>query len=578
MAVRVEKNLFNRRSSLVTAFLLLAFGLIVFRLFDLQILGGRYAKQKADAQHSIYRKLLPSRGEIKLIDRTSGEVFSVAANLKSYLAYAVPQNMENPQSAARALAPVLQMDEEEILSKITQTEKKYVPLKKQLSEEEQQKIKALDLAGIYFDSEDTRYYPDKTLLSQTLGFVGFKDSKKAGMYGLERYFEDELAGRAGELVAEKDAGGAWIFGAKRQEHPAEDGVDLILTVDKNIQFQAESVIKDTVVTNGADSGSVIIADPKTGAILAIANYPDFDPNAYSKVENPKVFSSEAVSGSYEPGSIFKPLTMAAAVNEGRVSPDTTYTDTGSVVIDNYTIKNSDNRGHGLQTMTEVLEKSLNTGVIFAKDQIGNAKFHEYVKKFGFGEPVGIELPEAKGNLDNLKANIEVNYDTATFGQGISVTPMQMIQAFTALANQGKIMQPYIVQSKIYPDGRSENAEPKVVREAITPKTANTVSAMMVNVIENGHGKKAGVPGYYLAGKTGTAQVPKKDGRGYEENNNIGSFIGFGPVEDPKFLMLVRVDHPRDVNFAETTAAPAWGKLAQYLLNYYHMVPSRPIGK
>jgi cell division protein FtsI/penicillin-binding protein 2 len=225
-----------------------------------------------------------------------------------------------------------------------------------------------------------------------------------------------------------------------------------------------------------------------------------------------------------------------------------------------------------------LEQSLNTGVIFAKEQIGNAKFYEYLKKFGFGQPTGIQLPELKGNLDNLKANIAVNYHTATFGQGISVTPLQIVEAFTALANGGKMMQPYIVQSKIYPDGRTENIEPKVVSEVITPKTAGMVAAMMVNVVENGHGKKAAVPGFYIAGKTGTAQVPKKNGRGYEENNNIGSFIGFGPVEDPKFLMLVRVNHPRDVKFAEVTAAPAWGELAQFILNYFHVPPTRPLAK
>ncbi len=578
MPIKIDKNLFAKRSSLLTAFLVLFLSIIVVRLFSLQIVHGGQARLAADAQHSIYKKLLPSRGEIKLADKFNLTTMPVAANLKSYSVYAVPQDIINPPATAAALASVLELDSKEVLEKITQPGKKYVPLKKQLSDELQQKIKDLKLSGVYFDSEDARYYPEKSFLSQTLGFVGYKGDKKVGLYGLEKYFETDLAGSSGELLTEKDTTGAWIFGSKRQENPAQDGVDLILTIDKNIQFKAESVLKDAVDKNGADSGTVVVLDPKTGAVLAMANYPSFDPNLYNKVENPKDFTNDAVTSNYEPGSIFKPITMAAAINEGKITPDTTYTDTGSVVIDNYTIKNSDEKAHGVQTMTQVLEQSLNTGVIFAKEQIGNAKFYEYLKKFGFGQPTGIQLPELKGNLDNLKANIAVNYHTATFGQGISVTPLQIVEAFTALANGGKMMKPYIVQSKIYPDGRTENIEPKVVSEVITPKTAGMVAAMMVNVVENGHGKKAAVPGFYIAGKTGTAQVPKKNGRGYEENNNIGSFIGFGPVEDPKFLMLVRVNHPRDVKFAEVTAAPAWGELAQFILNYFHVPPTRPLAK
>ncbi len=578
MAVKVTKSEFGSRSSLLTAFLLLIFASIAGRLFYLQVINGNSAREEASAQHSIYKKLLPSRGEIKLADKNSLDTFPIAANLKSYLAYAVPGDIINAKETAMGLAPVLGLDEKELQAKITQAGKKYVPLKKQLTDEQQQKIKDLKLSGIYFDSEDVRYYPEKNLLSQVLGFVGYSGDKKTGLYGLERYFEKDLAGSVGELYTEKDASGVSIFVSNRKEQPAVDGADIILTIDKNIQFQAESVIKDSVVRNGADSGSVIVIDPKTGKVLAMANYPDYDPNFYNKVEDPRDFRNDSVTGNYEPGSIFKPFTMAAAINEGKITPDTTYTDTGSVVIDNYTIKNSDNKGHGVQTMTQVLEQSLNTGVIFAKEQIGNPKFYEYVKNFGFGQNTGIELSEAKGSLDNLKANIAVNYHTATFGQGISATPIQLVQAFTALANEGKMMKPYLVLSKIYPDGKTENSQPQVVRQVISAKTANMVSAMLVNVVENGHGKKAGVPGYYIAGKTGTAQVPKKDGRGYEENNNIGSFIGYGPVEDPQFLMLVRINHPRDVTFAETTAAPAWGQLAQFILNYYHIAPTRPLTK
>ncbi|MCL5666790.1 MAG: penicillin-binding protein 2 [Patescibacteria group bacterium] len=566
---------FEQRTVIVTVFLLLVFAVIAARLFYFQVVKGKETRQVAEAQHSVLRKLLPERGEIKLMDRQTGETFPVATNIKKYLVYAVPQDIQDKKSAAETLASVLGMDSKDILDKITNTEKKYVPIKKELKEDEQQKITNLKLSGIYLDSEGARYYPEHSLLSQTLGFVGYKGDDKAGLYGLERFFETDLAGSPGILKEEKDTAGAWIFGSQRDITPARDGINLVLTVDKTIQFKAESLLKDAVANNGADSGCIIVANPKTGAIMAMAGYPDFNPNEYNKVEDPSLYSNEAATGSYEPGSIFKAITMAAAINEGKVTPDSTYTDTGSVVIDGYTIKNSDSKAHGVQTMDQVLELSLNTGAIFAKDQIGNDKFYEYVKKFGFGRPTGIEVPEAKGNLDNLKANIAVNYDTASFGQGIMVTPLQMIQAYSTIANNGRMMKPYLVEAEINPDGKAVTAQPQEVGQVISAATANMVSAMLVNVVEKGHGKKAAVPGYYIGGKTGTAQVARKDGKpGYEPNNNIGSFIGFGPVENPQFLMLVRIDHPRDVTFAETTAAPVFGQMAQFILDYLHIPPTR----
>jgi cell division protein FtsI/penicillin-binding protein 2 len=574
MVSRPKKDIFYTRTAILTVFLFSFMALLVARLFQLQVVQGKDYKLQAEDQHSFSKKLLPARGDIKIFDKQTGETFLVATNVKKPLAYAVPDEIFDPVTTASSLADVLGLAKEDLLEKFSMKQRKYVPLKKQLTEAEEQKIKDLKLPGIYFDAEDIRAYPEKNLLSHVLGFVGFKEDTRIGLYGLEKYFEKDLGGKQGFLSQEKSAAGAWIFGSKRDYQPPLDGSSLILTIDKSIQFQAEQVLRDTVAKHEADSGSIIVINPKTGAVLAMANMPDYNPSEYNKVEDPRVFLNEATVGSYEPGSIFKPLTLAASINEGKISPETTYTDTGSVVIDNYTIKNSDGLAHGLQTMTQVLEKSLNTGTIFAKEQLGNEKFYEYVKRFGFGKETGIELSEAKGNLDNLKAKIAVNYHTASFGQGISVTPVQLVQAFSAIANQGKMMQPYIVQAKIGANGNVTQTKPREIAQVISPETANSVSAMMVNVVENGHGQKAGVPGYYIAGKTGTAQVSRKDGKGYEENVNIGSFIGFGPIENPQFLMLVRIDHPKTVKFAETTAAPAFGELAQFMFHYYNIPPTR----
>lgn len=580
MVSRPHNLNFNTRSSLLTAFLLLLFCVIIWRLFDLQILQGRQIRQQAEAQHSIYKKLLPSRGDIDLADKTTLQTIPLATNIKSYTVYAVPQDILNPELTAYSLASVLGLDAKDILSKITDKTRRYVPLKKQLTDDEQAKIKALNLSGIYFDSEDTRVYPQGNLLSQVVGFVGYDatGTQKVGLYGLERSFQTELAGKIGSLDAQKDALGAVIEGPSTEEQPAQDGVNLVLTIDKTLQFQAQSVLQDTVTKNGADSGCVIIADPKTGAILAMATYPDFDPNNYGKATNPSVFNNEATSGVYEPGSTFKAITMASTLDENKVTPQSTYTDYGFVNVDNYTVKNAEPGARGVQTMMQVIDFSLNTGAIFAENQLGNPDFLKYLKTFGFGQKTGIELPEAAGDLSGLKGNVQVNYDTASFGQGISVTPIQMVQAYIALANNGTMLKPYIVQTKINLDGSTQNTKPWVLGQVVTPQTAQQISAMLVDDVENGFGKKAAVPGYFMAGKTGTAQVPRADGKpGYDPTNNIGSFIGYGPIENPRFVMLVRVDHPRDVQFAESTAAPAWGQLAQFILNYMHIAPTRQVG-
>lgn len=562
------------RLTALTVFLCACFVIIGLRLAFLQVVSAGDYRRLAEDQYTLFKTLTPVRGEIKVVDKFSAEPYTVATSIEKDLVYAVPATITNPQEVADKLGPVLGLEPADILAKISDKNKKYVALKKQLTDEEEQKIKDLHLAGVAFEPETLRFYPEKTFLSHVVGYIGYKDDQKSGFYGLEQAFNDELAGKSGSVDQEKDAGGSWIFGTRRNIVPAINGDNLVLTIDKTIQFKAEEILKDTVDKHGADSGSVIVVDPKTGAVQAMASYPNFDPNVYNKVKNIETFNNLATIGNYEPGSVFKAITMAAAVDEGKVTPTSTYVDTGSVEIDGYTIKNSDQKAYGLQTMSQVLEDSLNTGAIFAKEKIGNADFLKYVKKFGFGLKTGIELPEGKGDLGNLSGSIKVNFDTAAFGQGISVTPIQLVQAYTALANHGAMMKPYIIQSKVDPGGKVSSTEPKKVEQVVSDKTASMLTAMLINVVELGHGKRAGVSGYYVAGKTGTAQVPRKDGKGYDPNNNIGTFVGYAPADDPKFVMLVRIDHPRDVSFAESSAAPAWGQIAQFLLNYYNVPPTR----
>jgi cell division protein FtsI/penicillin-binding protein 2 len=250
-----------------------------------------------------------------------------------------------------------------------------------------------------------------------------------------------------------------------------------------------------------------------------------------------------------------------------------FNDSGPVKIKNYTIENSDRKSHGLVTMTNVLEQSLNTGVIFVARKIEIDNFKKYIRNFGFGEKTGIELEgESRGNIKGLDDNInkDLNLATISFGQGISVTPLQMAAAFSSIANDGIMMKPYIVREIIKNNGEKEIINPRQIKRTISERAATLLGGMMVNVVENGHGQKAGVKGYWVAGKTGTAQIPKKDGRGYEANAHIGSFAGFAPVDNPKFAMIVRIDNPRDVEWAESSAAPLFGEIAEFLLNYWQV--------
>ena len=308
-------------------------------------------------------------------------------------------------------------------------------------------------------------------------------------------------------------------------------------------------------------------------------YPDFNPQEYNKVDSIDVFNNPAIFSAYEPGSIFKPMTMAAAIDAGAVDPKTSFTDTGSVMVDGWPkpIGNAQGKIYGTVDMTTALEESINTGMIFAMRQMGTDVFKSYVKKFGFGVETGIELEtEADGDISSLNKDAEIYVATATFGQGIAVTPLQIVMAYAAIANGGVLKSPIIVDEIRRADGTIEKHTSRDVAQVIDSKTARTVAAMLVSVIEYGHGKRAGVPGYYIAGKTGTAQVARTSGIGYEEDNTIGSFAGFGPVENPKFAMVVRIDNPKDVVWAESTAAPLFGEIAGFLLQYFEVAPVREV--
>jgi cell division protein FtsI/penicillin-binding protein 2 len=561
-----EKIVFNRLTFLALIIFILAI-FIILKLFKLQVIDHNYYTALAKDQQEFFSELLPKRGEIFIQELKSGELHRLATNRLYYLMYAVPIQVSKPKQASEAISQMFEVEEEKIFKQLIKEGDVYEPLVHKVNDVQKAEIEKLDLAGIKFMEENWRFYPENNLASQVMGFVGYRGDEKVGQYGLEGYFEKDLAGIKGATNFTRDAMGRLIPVADSDFQAAEDGVDIVLTLDRSIQYVACSALGKAVLRHGATGGSVIILEPQTGAILAMCNVPDFNPNEYSEVKDISYYNNSAIFEAYEPGSIFKPITMSMAIDLGRVTPETTYEDMGEVKIAGFTITNSDKKAHGINTMTQVLEKSLNTGAIFVAQKVGNDLFEKYVENFGFGQISGINLnTEVAGNISSLGTE-DVYTATASFGQGITVTPLQMVAAFGVFANDGKLMKPYIVEEKKFSNGHIEHAEPQVIRQVVSPKTALTISGMLASVVKNGHAKAAGVDGYFVAGKTGTAQVADRETGVYYANRTIHTFIGFTPLDEPRFVMLTKLNNPKDVRFAASSAAPLFREIAQFLVNY-----------
>ncbi|MBI4385729.1 penicillin-binding protein 2, partial [Candidatus Parcubacteria bacterium] len=435
------------------------------------------------------------------------------------------------------------------------------------------KVLDLNLTGIGTSRELGRYYPASATAAQVLGFVGYRGDERVGQYGLEAFYESWLRGQSGAFVGTKDARLGRLFTGAQQFTAAQAGADLLLTIDQNVQFKAEEILGAVVERWQATRGTALVLEPKTGKVLALANAPSFNPNSYGAVSDIDAFLNYALQARFEPGSIFKPITMAAGIDAGVITPSTVYRDTGERTFGQYTIRNFDLKARGVQTMTQVIEHSLNTGAVFVEELLGRERFREYVERFGFGKKTGVDLAgEISGDLANLFTSRDVNFATAAFGQGIAVTPLEMASAIGAIANGGKLMRPYLVERIEYADGRSATTNPAVMAEPISRETAALTTAMMVSAVENGY-DRARIPGYSIAGKTGTAQIPKP-GAGYEEDF-IHSFVGFAPAFDPRFLILLKIERPRGIEFASNSLTPSFKELTQFLLNYYEIPPDRP---
>lgn len=562
----------------VTALFLLVlmlFAIVSVRLYNLQFISHQRYTETALAQHTSSHTIEAERGEIYCIDDSEEGLYPVAINKTYPMIYVSPKDVEDAGAVVSLLSSVLEMERANIEKKIEDTSDPFEIIARRVSKDTAQIILDEGLSGVHSLKEKHRYYPGETLASQTIGFVGSDGERYKGRYGVEASWDDILSGRSEMVSQMRDAGGRWLSIAGRAFEGAQDGSDIVLTIHHPIQYEVERVLKEAVEKHGADSGSIIVMEPDTGKILALARHPQFNPNEYSEVEDLSIFLNDSIQLSYESGSVFKPITMAMGLDQGKVSPNSTYTDTGIVRVGKYEIMNSDEKSYGLQTMTQVLEESLNTGSIYVERLLGHKTFAEYVKLFGFGERTGSGfMGEVSGNIQNLEyLNRDVNFYTASFGQGISMTPLQLISAYSTLANGGVYMRPLFIDRVIHTDGTVEIYEPQEIRRVLQTKTSRQISEMLWSVVENGHGKNAAVPGYRVGGKTGTAQVAKQGEKGYSEDVTIGTFAGYAPIDDPKFAVVVKINNPRGVVWAESVAAPAFSKVMEFLLSYGEVEPT-----
>lgn len=558
-------------------FFLLVGATLSIRLYVIQVYGHDKWVALAENQHFLFRDIAADRGEISIRDNEG--MYPIAVNREYEMAYVVPRDVTEKDRTAIELSRALGMDAGEIREKLGRPDDPFEIVKKRLTDDEAARVRELRLPGVALLPEKYRYYPAGELASQVIGFASLDEQARAG-YGIESFFDQELRGSDGKLSQEKDAGGRWIPFSDREIVGARNGDSLVLTIDRVIQYETEKILKEAIGKYRADSVTAIVMDPKTGEILSMASLPQFDPNRYSEETDYSRFLNPAVSLAYEPGSVVKPLTMAIGLEEGKVSPDTEYVDTGVVSIGGYNIRNSEDKVYGRSSMTKVLEESINTGVIYVEKQVGNKAFRDYFKRFGFGEKTGVELPaELAGNIRNIDdTRRDIQFYTASFGQGITATPLQLVAAYGALANGGKLMRPHIVSRIIRAVGETEEVEPETVRQVLGEEASRKIGKMLRNVVTNGHGKRADVPGYLVAGKTGTAQVAKSDAKGYEDGVSIGSFVGYAPLDDPRFVVLVKIDNPKDVQWAESSAAPTFGQIMKFLLEYSKVQPTEETKK
>lgn len=552
-----QQDIIRRRMPLIIVGLTVVSLILVGRLAAFQFQVGlseevvNYLTGIRDSSYTRTMRLAAARGNV--YDR-HGE--SLAVNTLEYQVGLNPNLVEDPRLVATQLSAILGIPELELLDAIN-SDDPWVMLQSRVSAEVGQRITALELgSAVDMQPLSRRSYPQGTLASQVVGFVG---GDLLGYYGVEGFYQEQLAGAVRDYEVSRIP-----FEADQGDFVGEQGSDVVLTIDRDVQHVAETELFRAISDSGATGGTIIVMNPRNGDVLAMANYPTFDPNAYFNIEDPRLLVNQAISSNYEPGSVMKVITVAAGLDRNVITPGWTYYDNGALEVGGITVRNWDRGANGTVDVTTMLVDSLNTGAATISTMLGPESFYEELNEFGFGRRTGIDLQGeesgilyAPGDPDWSEANLATN----SFGQGISVTPLQMLTAVNAIANGGLMMQPRVVDHIVNGD-EIYQSQPSVLGRPVSAQAASDVTQMMVQVVAGVWDDGAALPGYTVAGKTGTAEIPTPFG--YEASASIVTFVGFLPADDPQFSAIIRLDRPRDY-WASVVAAPVFQRLAERLV-------------
>lgn len=562
---------------ILSVFFILLFSALIVRLFYWQVIKGHTLSDQARNQHTTATVTAAPRGNILASDGSPW-----VARVGAWNIWANPHLLDESTGViAGKLAPIVtETDdtiaieaEKERIRAVLSKDSNWVPLKQKVSDSIKSNVEALDLKGVGFDSVEASFYPEASLAAQILGFVG-KDSagEDLGYFGLEGYYNLPLSGKSGYVGGEKNAKGDPLLMGGTTQVSAVSGVDLLTNIDKRVQVIAERGLKAGIEKYQAIGGSVTIMDPKTGKILAMASFPSFDPADYGSYSN-SLFKNPVITDTFEPGSILKVVVMASGLDAGVVKPDTACDICDRALkLDKYFIKTWNDKYTPNISMTDVIVESDNVGMSFVGQKLGADKMYDYLSKFGFGQKTGIDLQgEVASKLRQKGTWNDVDLATASFGQGIAVTGMQMVRAVSAIANGGYIVTPRVV-SKVNGDGWEESVKTDTPVRIISEKSASETTQMMVEAANRGEAKWCKIPGFTVAGKTGTAQIAVEGH--YDETNTNHSFIGFAPYDNPKFVMLVTLKSPQASPWAAETAAPTWYAVAKDLFPYFGIAPEK----
>ena len=573
MAVRKNRDNFRVRTRVMLGAVLFVVAILVIRLYFLQLVhGGEYRTQATDQYISTSGGFY-DRGSIFFVDKDGREV-SGATIKTGYLLAVNPNEVTDPDALYDVIAPHVNISWEAFLERATKEDDPYEEIARRLSDDVAQQIRAADVDGVILAPEHWRYYPGDTLASHVLGFVAYEDNAVNGRYGLERYYEDVLARGESNLYVNFFAE---LFTNLRDVvfvpvHKREGSI--VTTIEPSVQLHLENVLEDARSKWNSKLMAGIVIDPQTGAIRAMAAAPAFDLNNFQDADGSQ-FANPLVERVYELGSIVKPLTVAAGIDDGSITPNTTYEDRGSLTRDTYTISNYDGRARGVVSMQEVLSQSLNTGVAFVVDKMGNDAFRRYMYKIGINEETGIDLPnEARNLTENLNSPRDIEYITASFGQGIALTPINMVRALSALPD-GYVEQPHMVSEIQSRNGLSHMVNNDDVRQQVfSPETAEDITRMLVTVVDEALlGGSVKMENYSVAAKTGTAQIASPQG-GYYDDRYLHSFFGYFPAYDAQYLVFLMNIEPQGAQYASQTLTEPFMDMTQFLINYYDIPPDR----